>query len=118
MSASAARKLPRTGASKKKGTSRPLRKATANLRVVKGKGLHIELKWTEGCMRDLQRKCYFLRRAHNLTQEELAGKCDLHKGTIIRYEDETIPMLAPRLKTFVQIFKKGFGAHIAVDVSD
>lgn len=109
----------RTGrGKKKKGATRPLRKSTANLKLVKGKGLHIEIKWTDACMKDLQRKCYHLRRMHNWTLDQLAAECDLHKGTIIRYEDESIPMLAPRLATFLKIFRQGFGATVAVEVQE
>lgn len=115
----AARKLnyrnaPRTPALKKKGTTRTLRKGKGALKLVKGGGFDLNIVWSDAGMTALQRKCYFLRRAHDWTQEELAEKAGLCAPTIARYEDEERPMLAPRLKTFIQIFRKGFGAKVTV----
>jgi len=115
----AARKLdhranPRASKKRTRSKTRTLRKTTSRLRMVKGKPTAIEVRWTEGCMKDLQRKCYHLRMAHNWTQAELAAKAGLCTSTVIRFEDESCPMLAPRLKTFLEIFRKGFGMEITV----
>lgn len=112
------RNAPRSRGKKHKGRTRPLRKSQANLKLVKGKGIHLDIKWNPTCLKDLQRKCYYLRRMHNMTQKQLADKVGMNPSTIIRYEDESLPMIAPRLRTFVKIFKEGFGASIAVEVAE
>ena len=93
----------------KKGKARP---ATGKLKLVDAKLTTIEVRWTDACMADLQRKCYHLRMARNWTQAELAERIGLCVRTINRFEDPEQPMLEPRLRTFLQIFHKGFGMKV------
>jgi DNA-binding XRE family transcriptional regulator len=103
------RTLPRTSSKQpKKGRTRTLRKVSTKTEVAFG----MSVRWSEASMKDLQRKCYHLRNFHNWTQEELASRAGLCVGTVIRFEDVERQMLAPRLKTFLLIFRQGFGAKI------
>lgn len=94
---------------KARNKTRTLRKPGSTLKLVKKKGFVLEWRDTEGGYRSLQRTCYHLRMAHNMTQEDLATKAGMTKATIIRFEDLGQPMLAPRLKTYAKIFGRGLG---------
>ena len=109
------KKAPRTAKAKKRGATRPLRKVgkKSTMEYVEG-GLSMNVVWSDTCMLGLQRRCYFLRRAHEWTQVELADKAGVCPGTIARFEDTSRPMLHPRLRTFLLVFKKAFGAKITM----
>ena len=100
---------------KKKGATRPLRKVGkgSTMEFIEG-GLSMNITWSPGCMLALQRRCYHLRRAHDWTAQQLADKAGVCPGTIHRFENEGHPMLHPRLRTFILIFKKAFGAKITM----